>query len=80
MIATAEGAIDPFGSSSNPGAKFDIGAETGPTGLGQLDERELAPILRIELEQLLHREELLLDALGVIESIDTDGDPNVILQ
>ena len=46
----------------------------GATGCADLDESELALILRVFLQEALDATKTFKDTLGVVDAIDTDSD------
>src|SRR5262245_53687006 len=77
IIRGPEALVHAIPDCPDAGAQLAVCAERLAVRRGQLREDETFPELRITFEQPLDREELLLDALGVIEAIHTDTEAHV---
>jgi hypothetical protein len=58
-------------------AQLAIPIDLRATRRRELQEREPTTHLRVVGEELVDRREALFDALGVVESVDTDSEPGV---
>ncbi len=60
--------------------EFPVSLDLGPARRRQLREAEAAAKFRVPLQQQLHRQQSLLDALGVVQAIHADAQQCIRLQ
>src|SRR5689334_7484728 len=76
-MAGAELGVDAPRGFLDLSPRLAVLAQAFPARFGDLNEREVPAQVGTACEQTLDREELLVDPFGVVESIDTDAEPDV---
>src|SRR5262249_20161142 len=73
-VGVAEAAVHVADELLDLAAHAHVLAHARPRRRRDLDERDLAPPRRVELEEARERAEALEDSLGVVEAVDAEDD------
>ena len=76
VVARAEPQVDPVCGLQDPVTNVAIRVKPLPARLGELHEDERLAKFGVGIEEPLDGQELLFDALGVVETIDADRKPD----